>query len=99
MTLAEAMIAESLSDFKPQQSMAEQAANLARPIGGNLLVAEALQLEANSSERMGQAQRALELSNHARDLFVSVGDRRGAARTLLSPETCYTKNRNSPAAN
>ena len=83
-TLAEAMIAESLSDFKRQQMLAEHAANLARPIGGNLLVAEALQLEANSFERMGQTQKAVELSNQARELFVSAGDRRGAARTLLS---------------
>ncbi len=81
--LAEASIAMSLSDFRRQQSVAEQAANRGRAVGANLLVAQALQLDAEAWERMGQSQKTIELSNQARELYVSAGDRGGAARTLL----------------
>ena len=81
--LADASIAASLSDFKRQQSLAERAATRGRAVGANLLVAQALQLDAVAWERMGQSQKTVELANQARELFVSAGDRRGAARTLL----------------
>jgi tetratricopeptide (TPR) repeat protein len=81
--LAQAEMAESLGDFKQQQSLAEQAANRGRVIGANLLVAQALKMEANAWERMGQTPKTIELSNQARDLFIAAGDRQGAARTLL----------------
>jgi tetratricopeptide (TPR) repeat protein len=81
--LAEAFISSSLSDFKQQNALAEQAANRGRAIGANLLVAQALQLQANALERMGQTQRTIELVNQARALYVSAGDRHGAARALL----------------
>jgi len=82
--LAQASIAASLSNFREQQSLAEQAAGKGRAIGANLLVAQALQLEANAWERLGQLQKTMELSHEARDLFTAAGDRRGAAITLLN---------------
>jgi len=81
--LAQADIAESLGDFKQQQSLAEQAANRGRVIGANLLVAQALKMEANAWERMGQTSKTIELSNQARDLYIAAGDRLGAALALL----------------
>jgi serine/threonine protein kinase/tetratricopeptide (TPR) repeat protein len=82
--LSEGKIAYSVSDFKRMQSLAERAANRGRAVGANLLAAAALQVEADAWEHMGQAQKALDLSNQARDLYVSAGDRRGAARILLT---------------
>ncbi len=82
--LAQAGIASSLSDFPQQQSVAEQAADRGRAIGAKLLEAHALQLEANAWERMGQTQKSIDRSQHAEDLFVAAGDRRGAAVTLLN---------------
>ena len=82
--LAEGRIAASVSDYKRTQALAQRAANRGRSVGANLLVATALQVEADAWEHMGQAQKALELSNQARALYVSAGDRRGVARTLLT---------------
>ena len=82
--LADASIGSSQSDFKRQQSLAERAANRGWAIGANLLVAQALHLEAQAWERMGESKKTIELSNQARDLYISAGDRRGAARTFLT---------------
>jgi eukaryotic-like serine/threonine-protein kinase len=81
--LADANVALSRSDFKREQALAEQAANQGRAIGANLLVAEALQYEANAWERMGQSEKAIQLAAQARELYSSAGYRQGAARTLL----------------
>ena len=81
--LAEANAAMSQSDFKRQQQLAEQSANRGRAIGANLLVAEALQLESNACERMGQTDKSLALAAQARVLYLASGFRGGAARTLL----------------
>jgi eukaryotic-like serine/threonine-protein kinase len=82
--LAQADIAFSLSDFRQQQSLSEQAAARGRAIGAKLLQAQALRLEANAWERMGQPQKSIELSQQARDLFAAAGDRRAAAASLLN---------------
>lgn len=81
--LAEANVSESQSDFKREQVLAEQATNRGRAVGANLLVAEALQLEASSYERMGQSDKAIARVAEARDLYSSAGYRQGAARTML----------------
>jgi len=81
--LAEAQIAMSQSDFKRCQAAADRAATRGRTIGANLLVAEALRLEGDASERMGESERTVQLLKQARDLFTSAGYRQGAARTLL----------------
>ena len=81
--LSDGNIAMSQSDFKRQQSSADRAANRGRAVGANLLVAEALQLEAIACERMGQSDKSIQLAAQARELFSSAGYRQGAARTLL----------------
>ena len=82
--LAQADIASSVSDFRQEQLLSERAAGRGRAIGAKLLQAQALRLEANAWERMGQPQKSMELSQQARALFAAAGDRRGAALTLLS---------------
>src|SRR6266851_2836711 len=81
--LSDGNIAMSQSDFKRQQSSADRAANRGRAVGASLLVAEALQLESNACERMGQSDKAIQLAAQARDVYSSAGYRQGAARTLL----------------
>jgi tetratricopeptide (TPR) repeat protein/TolB-like protein len=82
--LADANIASALSDFKRQQERAAHAGDLGRGIGANLIVAQAAQLEGDAWERMGQSRKAIDLSNQAKEFYVLAGDRRGAARALLS---------------
>lgn len=81
--LADANVSESQSDFKRLQALADQAANRGRSVGASLLVAEALQLEANACERMGQSDKAIQLIGQAKDLYSSAGYRQGVGRTLL----------------
>ena len=82
--LAQANIAILTGDFRQQQSLSERAAARGRAIGAKLLEAQALRVEANAWERMGQPQKSIELSQQARDLFAAAGDRRAAAFTLLN---------------
>ncbi len=81
--LAEAQITISLSDFKRCQAAADRAATRARAIGANLLVAEALRIEGDASERMGESEKTVQLFQQSRELFTAAGNRQGAARTLL----------------
>jgi eukaryotic-like serine/threonine-protein kinase len=81
--LAEADIAAALSDFRQEQALAERAATKAKAIGANRFVAEALQVEAHSWERMSQPQKAIDLFRQAREMFLASGDKRGAAMSLL----------------
>ena len=83
--LAEASVASSLSDFKRDADLAGQAVEKGKTVGANLVVAQALALEADALERMGEApQKTIALTNEARELYLAAGDRRAAARTLLS---------------
>jgi eukaryotic-like serine/threonine-protein kinase len=82
--LAQANIAILTGDFRQQQSLGERAAARGRAIGAKLLQAQALRVEANAWERMGQPQKSIELSQQARGLLVAAGDRRAAAFTLLT---------------
>jgi tetratricopeptide (TPR) repeat protein/predicted Ser/Thr protein kinase len=82
--LAQADVAYSLSDFRQQQSLSERSAARGRAIGAKLLEAQALRLEANAWERMGQPQKSMELSQQAGELFAAAGDRRAAAASLLN---------------
>ncbi len=82
--LAESSIAASLSDFKREQALAASAVSRGRAVGANLLAASALQLEAGAWEHMGDSQKTINLSNQARELYVAAGDRRAAARIVLT---------------
>jgi len=80
----DARIAILLADFKRAQSLAERAISRGRPIGASLIVAQALQIESQAWERMGDPQKTMELSDQARDLYISAGNRRGAARCIVN---------------
>jgi tetratricopeptide (TPR) repeat protein/TolB-like protein/predicted Ser/Thr protein kinase len=82
--LAQADIAILTGDARQQQSLSERSAARGRAIGAKLLEAQALRVEANAWERMGQPQKSIEVSQQARDLFAAAGDRRAAAFTLLN---------------
>ena len=88
--LAQADIASSVSDFRQEQLLSERAAGRGRAIGAKLLQAQALRLEANAWERMGQPQKSMELSQQARALFAAAGDRRGAALLCSAWETRFS---------
>jgi len=81
--LAEALISVSLSDYKRCQAAADRAATRGRSIGATLLVAEALRVEADATERMGMSEKTIQLLSDSRQMFTSAGFRQGAARTLL----------------
>jgi serine/threonine protein kinase/tetratricopeptide (TPR) repeat protein/TolB-like protein len=81
--LIEANLGGLGGDFKREQVFAEKAAAGGRAIGAKLLEAEALLMEANARERMGQSDQAIPLIKQARELYMSAGYREGAARTLL----------------
>ncbi len=81
--LIEANLGGLGGDFKREQVFAEKAAAGGKAIGAKLLEAEALLLEANARERMGQSDQAISLITQARELYTSAGYREGAARTLL----------------
>ena len=82
--LAEARIASALSDFKRSQVAAERATARGRAIGANLLVAQALQAQSQTWVRLGPSEKAVAFANQARELYVSAGERRAAARCLLT---------------
>jgi eukaryotic-like serine/threonine-protein kinase len=81
--LIEANLGGLRGDFKREQVFAEKAVAGGRAIGAKLLEAEALLMEANARERMGQSDQAIPLIKQARELYMSAGYREGAARTLL----------------
>jgi serine/threonine protein kinase/tetratricopeptide (TPR) repeat protein len=81
--LIEANLGGVGGDFKREQVFAEKAVAGGRGIGAKLLEAEALLMEANARERMGQSDQAIPLIKQARELYMSAGYREGAARTLL----------------
>ena len=81
--LAEANIANSLSDFKRQEAAAERSASASRAAGANLLLAQAAQLQGWAWERMGDSKKTVEFLNQANELYTAAGDRKGAARVSL----------------
>ena len=81
--LIEANLGGVGGDFKREQVFAEKAVAGGRGIGAKLLEAEALLMEANARERMGQSDQAIPLIKQARERYMSAGYREGAARTLL----------------
>ena len=81
--LATAHVSETVSDFKSTQAEADRAAAAGRSVGASLIVADALALEADAVERMGQSQKTLELVDQCRALYLAAGDRAGAARASL----------------
>jgi eukaryotic-like serine/threonine-protein kinase len=80
--LVESLAASSLSDNVRRRDAAERAANKASAAGANLLVAEARVSECRAMANLGQAQEARAACDEARQIYESVGDAAGMARTL-----------------
>jgi tetratricopeptide (TPR) repeat protein len=90
--LGEASVATVLSDFKLQQSAAEKAVQEGTAIGANLLVAEALRVEGDAWQRMGQPEKSEPLIAQAKDLYTAAGNHVGVASCLLlSGDRFYDK--------
>lgn len=90
--LGEASVATVLSDFKLQQSAAEKAVQEGTAIGANLLVAEALRVEGDAWQRMGQPEKSQPLIAQAKDLYTAAGNHVGVASCLLlSGDRFYDK--------
>jgi tetratricopeptide (TPR) repeat protein len=81
--LEDAVIGSVQGDLKRQQAKAEIATNEGRAIGANLLVAGALLLDGDATNRMGQQDKAIQLITEGKDLYDLAGNRRGAANALL----------------
>jgi len=82
--LAEVSVASLSNDFKRQQVFAERAATRGHVVGANLLVARALQSDADALERMGDSQKTIALLHQAKEAFDASGDRQAAARVVLN---------------
>jgi tetratricopeptide (TPR) repeat protein/TolB-like protein len=80
--LAEALAAETLSDFKRMQTAAASAGAAGEALGARLLVAGARLREGAAALRQGQADRAVKLFEEARSIYADAGDGAGVARTL-----------------
>jgi eukaryotic-like serine/threonine-protein kinase len=87
--LVEANISGIAGDFKTEQVAASRAVQRSRASGAVLIEAEALVIEAEARVRMGQSDEAIQLCNHARQLYASRGYRTGIARTLLVTGDLY----------
>jgi tetratricopeptide (TPR) repeat protein/tRNA A-37 threonylcarbamoyl transferase component Bud32 len=80
--LAEAIAADTLSDFTREQASAARAAASGAAQGARLLVASARLREGGALLNLGQTDRAVRLFEEARGIFADAGDRAGVARTL-----------------
>ncbi len=82
--LAEALAAETLSDFKRMQAAAAAAGTASEAKGATLLVATARLREGGARILAGQRDVAIPLLEEARTLFANAGDQAGVARALNS---------------
>ena len=82
--LAEARAAGALSDFKRQQELAAVASAKGRSIGARLLVAGARLLEGNAEASLGRLDLARQAFEDARGIYVTAGDRWGAANAATN---------------
>ncbi|HXK11057.1 MAG TPA: protein kinase [Vicinamibacteria bacterium] len=80
--VAEALVAQSLGDFRREQAAAGRAATKGAARGAGLLVARARLLEAYALDRLGQIQEAAGAAEDARRIYAAAGDRGGLAQAL-----------------
>ena len=80
--LTEAVVAQSLGDFRGEQAAAKRAAAKGSARGARLLVARARLLEAHTLDRLGQTAEAARAEEEARTIYAAAGDREGVARAL-----------------
>ncbi len=80
--LAEAVAAESLSDFQRELALEEKAARKGAALGAQLLVARARLLESRAQRNLGQHERARAAAEEARSIFAAAGHLEGVARSI-----------------
>ncbi len=80
--LTEAVVAQSLGDFRGEQAAAERAAAKGSARVARLLVARARLHEAYALDRLGQIQEASRAAEEARRIYAAAGDRGGLAQAL-----------------
>jgi serine/threonine protein kinase/Tfp pilus assembly protein PilF/TolB-like protein len=81
---AEALAAESVSDYDRERTAATNAVRKAGGAGMRSLAARALLAESYSERALGQPEKALAAVTHAKQMFEQVHDRGGAARAANS---------------
>jgi len=80
--LTEAIVAQSLSDFRRQQAAASRAAAKSETQGARLLVARARILEAYAFNRLGELTKGLRAAEDAHRIYQEAGDRGGMSAAL-----------------
>jgi len=80
--LSEMAAAQELSDFKLEQAAATRAAEKAAAQGARLLLARARLFEGWALHSLGENERAIAVSNEAKQIYAGAGDRRGVANAL-----------------
>jgi serine/threonine protein kinase/tetratricopeptide (TPR) repeat protein len=80
--LAEASVAQSLSDFKRELLAANAAAAKSAALGARLLVARARILEAYTLHRLGELTKAMAAAQEAHRTYEDAGDQGGVASAL-----------------
>jgi tetratricopeptide (TPR) repeat protein/TolB-like protein len=80
--VAEASVAQVLSDFRRERTVAARAAERAEKAGARLIVAAARDLEGWALLRLGDHEQALGPYAEAQKAFTAAGHRAGAARVL-----------------
>jgi eukaryotic-like serine/threonine-protein kinase len=80
--LVEAVVAQSLGDFKREQRMASTAAAKGSARGARLLVAQARLREAYAFSRLGEVGKMAATGGEARRIYAEAGDQAGVARAL-----------------
>jgi len=80
--LAESVAANSIADYKRQQSAASRGAQKADAIGARLVLARARLAEGRAIMELGEPAKAIPLLEQARDIFAATGNRFSQARVL-----------------
>jgi serine/threonine protein kinase/tetratricopeptide (TPR) repeat protein len=82
--LAEAVAAESVSDFKRESSLATRAAATATAQGARLLLARARLTECSALEYLHDLKTAMGACEEAKTIYASAGNPQGSATALLN---------------
>ncbi len=80
--VGEAATAESLGDHKMQLAAATRAVEKGQKQGAKFIVGRALNLKAWALHNLGEEDQAIATANEARQIFATVGDRRGMSTAL-----------------
>jgi tetratricopeptide (TPR) repeat protein len=94
----EANAAESLGDFKRQQSAAAIAAEKARQQGAKLFEARALNSEGWAFQNLGQFKEAMRAADESKRIYSTMGDRPGVGRVLALTGTALLRHGDVPGA-